>query len=63
MRFTAQQHHKMTQLLRRKALTASEPDGLRRKALGFLALAKTAHKQSGATATKPPSAPPRRPLA
>jgi hypothetical protein len=63
MRFAAQQHHKMTQLFRRKALTASEPDPLRKKALGFLALAKTAHKQAAVTRPKAPSAPPTRPLA
>lgn len=58
MRFAAQQHHEMTQLLRRKALNASAPDPLRRKAVGFLALAKTAHKQAAGTPTKAPSAPP-----
>lgn len=58
MRFAAQQHHEMTQLLRRKALKASEPDALRRKAIGFLALAKTAHRQSSVTGAKAPSAPP-----
>jgi len=58
MRFAAQQHHEMTQLLRRKALKAAEPEALQRKAAGFLALAKTAHKQAGATPAKAPSAPP-----
>jgi hypothetical protein len=48
MRFAAQQHHEMTRLLRRKALKATEPEGLRRKANGFLALAKAASKQTPA---------------
>jgi hypothetical protein len=38
----------MTRLLRRKALKATEPEGLRRKANGFLALAKAASKQTPA---------------
>jgi hypothetical protein len=46
MRFAAQQHHEMTRLLRRKALKAAEPEGLRRKANGFLTLAKAASKQT-----------------
>jgi hypothetical protein len=58
MRFAAQQHHKMTQLLRRKALKASEPDALRRKAAGFLALAKTAHRGAAPPAPKAPAVPP-----
>jgi hypothetical protein len=58
MRFTAQQHHDMTRLLRRKALKASAPDPMRRRAISFLALAKTAHKQATATAATPPKAPP-----
>ena len=48
----------MTQLLRRKALKASEPEALQRKAAGFLALAKTAHKQAAATRPNPQSGPP-----
>lgn len=48
MRFSAQQHHDMTRLLRRKALKASAPEDMRRKAISFLALAKTANKQSAA---------------
>jgi hypothetical protein len=50
----------MTRLLRRKALTTSEPDAMRRKAISFLALAKVANKQVPAvsvTAPKPPIAP------
>jgi hypothetical protein len=48
----------MTQLLRRKALKASEPDALRRKATAFLALAKTAHREGAATGAKAQSPPP-----
>jgi len=62
MRYAAQQHHEMTQLLRRKALAASEPETLQKKAIGFLALAKTAHKQSAVTPaqarSRPPTTPP-----
>jgi hypothetical protein len=56
MRFTAQQHHDMTRLLRRKASKTPESESLRRKAIGFLALAKTAHKQATAAAATPPGA-------
>jgi hypothetical protein len=61
MRYAAQQHHEMTQLLRRKALTASAPEPLQKKAIGFLALAKTAHKQSPVTPAKARSQPPTTP--
>ena len=59
MRFAAQQHHDMTRLLRRKALKAPAPESMRRKANGFLALAKAGNKQTStlaAAATKPPIA-------
>jgi hypothetical protein len=62
MRFAAQQHHEMTQLFRRKALQASDPAPMRRKANSFLALAKAASKQTPGIAgsiapPNPPNAP------
>jgi hypothetical protein len=55
MRFSAQQHHDMTRLLRRKALKASAPEAMQRKAIGFLALAKTANKQRAVNQTPIPA--------
>jgi hypothetical protein len=59
MRFAAQQHHEMTQLLRRKAMKQPDPSATRRKANSFLALAKTAGRQ--APAAPPGAAPPKPP--
>ena len=63
MRFAAQQHHQMTQLLRRKAAKLPDPAAMQRKSNSFLALAKAASKQAPAQAgpaalPKPPAVAP-----
>jgi hypothetical protein len=57
MRFAAQQHHQMTQLLRRKATKLPDPAAMQRKSNSFLALAKAATKQApgGTAPPKPPA--------